>query len=208
VDPGVGTERRPIALRVGRGDTLVGPDNGVLLPAAERLGGLTEARLIENPAWMLPRTSATFHGRDIFAPVAARLAIGGPFEDVGRVLDPAELVAFELPSATVGSGVLETEVLYVDSFGNLRLAGGTAELAAAIGHDGIPPGLPLRLELGTASGDVTAEVRWARTFGEVGPGDLLAYEDSSGNLAVAESTGSAAASLGAATGTRVRIRRA
>src|SRR5262245_13452689 len=58
VDPGVGTKRRPIALRVGRGDVLVGPDNGLLLPAAERLGGVGAARLLENPAWRLPMTSA------------------------------------------------------------------------------------------------------------------------------------------------------
>ena len=75
--------------RAARGDVLVGPDNGLLLPAAERLGGVTEARVLENRAWMLPETSSTFHGRDIFSPVGAHLAAGEPFEAVGSVVDPA-----------------------------------------------------------------------------------------------------------------------
>ena len=86
VDPGVGTERLPIAVRAARGDFLVGPDNGLLLPAADRLGGVVEARALENRALMLAGTSATFHGRDVFAPMAAHLATGTPFPDVGRTL--------------------------------------------------------------------------------------------------------------------------
>src|ERR671921_442143 len=82
VDPGVGTDRRPIAIRTARGDVLVGPDNGLLLPAAERLWGLADVRLLGNRGWMLPATSATFHARDIFAPIGAHLALGEPFEDV------------------------------------------------------------------------------------------------------------------------------
>src|SRR5215207_5339465 len=97
VDPGVGTSRRPIAIRAARGDVLVGPDNGLLLPAAARLGGIVEARALENRAWMLPVTSATFHGRDVFAPVAAHLALGEGFEDVGPAVRPDGLVRLGLP---------------------------------------------------------------------------------------------------------------
>ena len=228
IDPGVGTDRRPIAVRTGRGDVLVGPDNGLLLPAAERLGGITEARLLENRGWMLPATSATFHGRDIFSPVAAHLAVDGAFEDVGAEIDAETLVRLDLPEPEAQEGRLSTGVVYVDSFGNLRLAGGVAELEAALGT--IEPGTALLVDYSAARGGFSAlaasetggaaagararrgdrweRLTWRRTFGEASPGDLLAYEDSSGNIAIAVSSGSATTRLGAGTGARIGIRRA
>jgi S-adenosylmethionine hydrolase len=208
VDPGVGTDRRPIAIRTARGDVLIGPDNGLLLPAAERLGGVADARVLENRDWMLPRTSATFHGRDVFAPVAARLAAGASFEAVGPQIDPASLARLDLPEATIERGRLATGVTYVDSFGNLRLAGGPAELREALGK--VEPGAGLILEIGApgAGGRRWEHLRWRRTFGEATAGELLAYEDSAGNIAVAVSNGDAAARLGAGTGARIGIRRA
>ncbi len=226
VDPGVGTDRRPIAVQAKRGDVLVGPDNGLLLPAAERLGGIVGARLLENRAWMLPATSATFHGRDIFSPIGAHLAAGGAFEEVGTAVDPASLVRLDLPEAEAQPGRLATGVVYVDSFGNLRLAGGVAELHAALGP--IEPGTALLVDYSAARGGFTAlaasetgsaaaparrgdrweRLTWRRTFGEAAPGDLLAYEDSSGNIAIAVSSGSATTRLGAGTGARIGIRRA
>jgi S-adenosylmethionine hydrolase len=208
VDPGVGTARRPIVIRTRRGDLLVGPDNGLLLPAAEQLGGVAEVRLIENREWLLPRTSATFHGRDVFAPVAARLATGAAFEAAGPPIEVEALARLDLPEATVGRGRLATGVTYVDSFGNLRLAGGPAELRAALGE--VEPGAGLILEIGGpgAGGRRWEHLRWRRTFGEASAGELLAYEDSAGNIAVAVSNGDAAARLGAGTGARIGIRRA
>jgi hypothetical protein len=208
VDPGVGTDRRPIAIRTKRGDVLVGPDNGLLLPAAERLGGVTAAREIANREWLLPDPSATFHGRDVFAPAAARLATGASFEAVGPELDTASLARLELPEASVERGRLATGVMYVDSFGNLRLAGGLVELRAALGE--VEPGAGLILEIGApgAGGRRWEHLRWRRTFGEATAGELLAYEDSAGNIAVAVSNGDAAARLGAGTGARIGIRRA
>ena len=208
VDPGVGTDRRPVAIRTHRGDVLVGPDNGLLLPAAERLGGIAQVRLVENREWMLPRTSATFHGRDVFAPVAARLAAGAPFDAVGPEIELASLARLDLPEATVERGRLATGVTYVDSFGNLRLAGGPAELRAALGE--VEPGAGLILEIGApgAGGRRWEHLRWRRTFGEASAGELLAYEDSAGNIAVAVSNGDAAGRLGAGTGARIGIRRA
>jgi S-adenosylmethionine hydrolase len=207
VDPGVGTERRPVAVLTARGDVLVGPDNGLLLPAARRLGGVTEARTIENAAWQLPRTSSTFHGRDIFAPVAAHLANGERFADVGPAIHAASLVDLGTATATVTAGELATEVVYVDSFGNLRLAGGAAELRAALGT--VEAGTPLEITLADgSSADRPVTARWSRTFGETPAGELLAYEDSSGALAIAESSGNAAGRLGLATGARIGIRRA
>ena len=206
VDPGVGTERRPIGLRTGRGDLLVGPDNGLLLPAARRLGGATEARLLEHRDWMLPNTSATFHGRDIFAPMAAHLAVGEPFERVGRLLAEDSLVALEFAAPVVEEGLVSTTVLHVDSFGNLRLAGGVAELAAALGP--IEPGTRLEIELPDSTRPRDEHARYARTFGETSAGDLLLYEDSSGNLALAESSGNAGRRLDVEPGARLGIRRA
>jgi S-adenosylmethionine hydrolase len=210
VDPGVGTKRRPIALRTARGAVLVGPDNGLLLPAARALGGVTEARVIENRAWMLPATSSTFHGRDIFAPIAAHLAIGGSFADVGSAVEPSSLVELAGASARVSEGSIWTEVVYVDSFGNLRLAGRPADLSAALGP--VEPGTALDVTVprrGPApEGSLTVTVRWSRTFGEAPTGELLAYEDSAGALAIAESSGSAARRLGLEAGARLGIRRA
>lgn len=202
VDPGVGTARRPIGVLTARGDVLIGPDNGLLLPAAERLGGIREGRLLENRALMLPTTSATFHGRDIFAPVAAHLAMGAAFEEVGPAVDAGSLVVLDLPAAAVTPGRLDTGVVYVDSFGNLRLAGGTAELHEALGA--VAVGTPLLVSLATEDLPAT----FARTFGDVPPGGLVVYRDSSGDLAIGVSNGDAARRLGLATGARIGLRRA
>ena len=209
VDPGVGTERRPIGVLTNRGDILIGPDNGLLLPAAERLGGIRETRLIDNREWMLPATSATFHGRDVFAPVAAHVAIGGPFEQVGPSIDLAALVRLDIPRASVAPGQLATGVTYVDSFGNVRLAGGVAALAGALGP--VEPGTSLVIELppsGTAATSRVERARFLRTFGEAVQGELLLYEDSSANLAIAESSGDAARRLGVGPAAPIGIRRA
>ena len=207
VDPGVGTPRRPLALRTTRGDLLVGPDNGLLLPAADRLGGIAEAREAANRAWMLPSMSATFHGRDVFAPVGAHLAMGRAFQDVGPVVEPLSLVRLALPVAEVEDGRLATGVVYIDSFGNLRLAGGLAELLAALGA--VEPGTGLIVDFGPgARGQRWERITWRRTFGEAASGELLAYEDSSGNLAIAVANGDASTRLGVVTGARIGIRRA
>ena len=109
VDPGVGTARLPIALKVARGDVLIGPDNGLLIDAAERLGGIVEARAIENRDLWLPVVSSSFHGRDIFSPTAAHLAMGVPFESVGPTVPIDGLVRLDRPKPTVRDGRLETQ---------------------------------------------------------------------------------------------------
>jgi S-adenosylmethionine hydrolase len=205
IDPGVGTARRPIGLLTARGDVLIGPDNGLLMPAAESLGGLREARLLENRALMLAQTSATFHGRDIFSPIAAHLAIGGAFGDVGPVIDPASLVQLRFPEPTVHDGDLQSSVVYVDSFGNLRLAGTRGDLSHAVGELG--PGRRLSVEFEQPGGGPhVEEAPWARTFGEIPTGAPLLYEDSFGLLAYADNQGNVAARLGLEAGRAVRIR--
>jgi len=209
VDPGVGTERRPIALRVARGDVLVGPDNGLFQLGAEALGGVSAARQLDNRAlWLDPTASTTFHGRDIFSPVAARLAAGAAaFDEVGSELDIDSLVALPTLSATVGDGWLETQVVYVDSFGNLRLAGGAQDLVEAL--EDVTDGRALRVQFGGAAEEQARieELHFVTTFGAVPEGSSLLYIDSSGHLAVADNQGSAASRLGVASGDRVRISR-
>ncbi|MGH3368868.1 MAG: SAM hydrolase/SAM-dependent halogenase family protein, partial [Nocardioidaceae bacterium] len=119
VDPGVGTERLPIALRVARGDVLIGPDNGLLLGAAEALGGVVEARTLENRDLMLPVVTSSFHGRDIFSPIAAHLANGVAFASVGPTVDPATLVRLPEARPTIHEGALETWVVNVGYYGNV-----------------------------------------------------------------------------------------
>lgn len=204
VDPGVGTARRAVALRARRGDVLVGPDNGLLLPAADALGGATEARLIENRELWLANTSSTFHGRDIFAPVTARLAAGAAvLDDVGRSLDLDELVAAEGSMPSVEAGRIETEIVYVDSFGNLRLSGGRTELEGAFGA--LADGAPVRLRIGERE---AFDAAFVASFGHVAPGSTLLYVDSSGHLALAENQGDLAGRLGIRPGTAVVIERA
>lgn len=205
VDPGVGTARRPIAIQTGRGDSMIGPDNGLLVPAAEVLGGIVEARAIENRDWILPQTSSTFHGRDIFAPAGANLALGKPFEDVGPVVDPDSLIRLPVAEPVARDGGLDSAVLYVDSFGNLRLAGVPDDLHQAIGE--LKPGRELEVEFGAVNGSglLRERTQWARTFGEVPVGAPLVYEDSFGHLAYADSQGNVAARLNIATGRPVRI---
>ena len=207
VDPGVGTQRRPVALRVARGDTLVGPDNGLLMLGAEALGGITDARELDNQAmWLGATTSTTFHGRDIFAPVAARLAAGSAdFEEVGSSVEIDSLVTLRPAVAEVGDGWIETEVIYVDSFGNLRLAGGAQDLVHALGD--LTGDLAVRVEMtDPARGSPHVEsARFAQTFGAVASGTALLYLDSSGHLALADNQGNTAFRLGIATGARVRI---
>lgn len=202
VDPGVGTERRPVGIRVARGDVLIGPDNGLLVPAAEALGGIAEARVLANRSLWRETVSSTFHGRDVFAPVAAHLANGTPFETVGPAVPAAGLVRLPEPRPVVVGGGLETSIVFVDSFGNAYLAATPDDLEAAIGQ--LTPGRPLRLRFGGAGGP-TVELTWQRTFGEVPVGALLCYRSSAGQLAVSVNQGSVVDRLGLAVGLAVRI---
>jgi len=205
VDPGVGTDRLPLALRTRRGDVMIGPDNGLLIPAAEALGGIAEARSIENRDLMLPVISSSFHGRDIFSPVAAHVAMGVPFESVGPVVDVDRLVRLPQPKPTVREGALETVIVGVMSFGNVTFAGVPADLEKAIGK--LEPGRPLLLEFGASNGQANTRERttWAETFGRVPLGASLVMADSQGTLSFADNQGNAAGRLGLSVDQAVRI---
>jgi len=182
VDPGVGTARRGIVVLAGR-HTLVGPDNGLLMWAAETLGGVDEVREITAGALPPGPVSRTFHGRDVFAPIAARITLGLAPADIGpRVDDPVRP-----PEPRPG------EVLLVDGFGNVQLAHRTAEFAGAD---------TLRLGVGGA----TYRVPLHDTFADVPEGELVAYEDSAGLLAISVNRGDAGATIGVREGDRVDVR--
>ena len=200
VDPGVGTARRPIVVRVARGDLLVGPDNGLLLPAARELGGGTTAWQITNRDLWLPQVSSTFHGRDVFSPVAAHLAGGIDPMLVGPTVDVASLADMRLPGATPRDGGLDTGVLLIDRFGNARLAGLPIDLAAVAG-----PLIAAR-RFRVSVGGRQEIVPWHATFGDVEAGTALLYEDADyGGLGIAVNRGSAAERFGLAIDTLVRI---
>jgi len=201
VDPGVGTDRLAVAIETARGDILVGPDNGLLIPAAERAGGILRAHALEAPEYRLPTVTTTFHGRDVFAPAAGHLAAGVPLEAFGRAIEPAALVRLPEPRLRAAEGGLLTEVITVDSFGNLYLAGGPDDLATAIGP--LEPGRGLLIG-DDAAGDRPAT--WQETFGRVAPGALLLFEDSDGRLCLAVNQASAAARLSVREGDPILVR--
>ena len=208
VDPGVGTERRPIVLRTGRGDHLVGPDNGLLIPAAEQLGGIVSAHVLENPKYRLAPVSRTFHARDIFAPAAGHLAAGVRVDAFGPAIAIDSLVRLDMPEPTSEGGVLETTVVLVDSFGTVQLLAETCDLEAAIGP--VAGGDALRIEAvdGGKLGDGDAiEASWRLTYAEAEEGEPLVFLDSYGRLAVAVNLASAARKFGLAPDRRLRISR-
>ncbi|GAA0576351.1 SAM hydrolase/SAM-dependent halogenase family protein [Actinomadura livida] len=202
VDPGVGTSRRPVAIETGRGDVLVGPDNGLLAPAADALGGAVRAHALENPAYRLPAVSASFHGRDIFSPAAGHLAAGVDLADFGPPVEPLPL---DVPSPLAGDGELTAPVLYTDRFGSVILGAGPDDLTAAFGP--LPRGTPLDVVWG-APAPGSARATFEETFGSVAPGEPLVWIDSSGRLGLAVNQGSAAEVLGLAGAESVTLRRA
>jgi len=184
VDPGVGGERKPLALRGGDGRLYVGPDNGLLLVAADRLGGIEEAVEIANEDYMLTPVSRTFHGRDVFSPAGAHLATGVELRELGPALDPARLARLELPVAQIGTARIRATALYIDRFGNIQLNLTSEDLEKV----GIVPGTKVEVEVRFERYFAVA----ARTFAEVRTGDIVLYEDSYRNVALAINQGNAA----------------
>jgi S-adenosylmethionine hydrolase len=197
VDPGVGSQRRALALRSGDGRLLVGPDNGLLVPAAESLGGVAGAWELTAEQYRLEHISRTFHGRDVFAPAAAHLAGGLDPAELGAAVAPAELVRLDLPEPEVGQTRIRATVLYVDRFGNMQLNLTRAHAAAAR----IEPGTRIELQLPLDSYYAVA----TRTFADARPGELILYEDSYGNMAIAITGGDAARMMNAKPGIEIRI---
>jgi len=196
VDPGVGTARRGICVVAGP-SVLVGPDNGLLLPAADILGGPAEAYELEDPHYWQPTVSATFHGRDVFAPVVAHLCTGVEPAALGRALPVESLTRPAVPIVAVGVARVEAEVQAVDGFGNVQLAATAADLVAT----GLAQGSPVSVHLRRT----VRRALLGETFGDVGHGELVVYVDSAAYVAIAVNGGSAAAVLNVRTGDTVLV---
>jgi S-adenosylmethionine hydrolase len=195
VDPGVGAAgeraRRAVALRTAAaGRLLVGPDNGLLMLAAERLGGVTEGVDITHSPERAASMSRTFDGRDLFAPVAAALAGGKALAQVGDELAVAGLERLQMPVARISGGALLAHVLHSDRFGNLILDADAEQLSVLGARAGS--------ELAVRHNGRTHAARLVGAFADVPDGELLLYEDAQGMLALAVNQGSAAQLLGAA----------
>jgi S-adenosylmethionine hydrolase len=194
VDPEVGGRRRGVAVRTAEEDRiLVGPDNGLLSLASQRFGGAVEAVDIGRSPYRLEVVSATFHGRDLFSPVAMQLALGASLAEAGDPLDPGELVSLDMPLAQAGADEIRAHAVAFDRFGNIMLDVEHAELAGS----GLRLGHPVRIN------GVPAQV--GLTCVDVGPGELLLYEDAYRTLALAVNRGSAAEFLGVGLDDELRI---
>jgi len=199
VDPDVGAQRRAVALRTGDGRRFVGPDNGLLTVAADAAGGIIEVVDIAQSSFRLRPVSATFHGRDIFAPVAAALARGATLVDAGSPIDAGDLVTISLPEPQIRDGAVVAHVRYVDRFGNLQLNVGHEDLAQT--------GLRLGRAASIEPGDGSAHpVHYVRTFADAVRDELLLYEDAQRRLAVAVNHGDASQRLGLSVDDELRIR--
>jgi S-adenosylmethionine hydrolase len=196
VDPGVGTARRGIAVAAGD-SVFVGPDNGLLSWALTAAGGAARAFSLTNRELWLSRVTATFHGRDIFMPVAAHLAAGADLDAAGAGIAVADLVMLPAPERTVRDFTAAGEVLTVDRFGNVQLTITGADAAEI----GVTPGGTVLVRFGHQQ----LTVPYRETFGAVATGDVVAYTDSAGLVSVAVNGGNAAQRLGLPPGARISI---
>jgi S-adenosylmethionine hydrolase len=198
VDPEVGTPRRALVIRTDDGRVLVGPDNGLLIPAAERLGGIEAAYEITNREYALSPVSPTFHGRDIFSPACAHLAKGLDPSELGAPVEIGSLVRLQIPEPEIGQRRVRATCLYVDRFGNVQLN----VHAEQVERLGIVPGKRVEVELAMDRFYALA----ARVFAEARPGDTILYEDAYRNIALAITRGNAAQTFGIHPGMEVLLR--
>jgi S-adenosylmethionine hydrolase len=199
VDPGVGSPRRAVAVRTGTEDrVLVGPDNGLLSPAIDRLGGVVDAVDVSLSTFRLEPISATFHGRDVFAPVAAHLARGASLADAGERIEGESLTRLPTSQPLIEGDRVVAHVVSIDRFGNAALDLADRHLP----ETGLRMGRQLTVEAGGAS----HEAVFALTFADVPDGGLILYEDSYRSFALAVNRGDASADLGLQPGTEVVLR--
>ncbi len=198
VDPDVGGSRRAIAVRTNDDRVFVGPDNGLLMLAADELG-IAAVHELTDERFRLPDVSRTFHARDLFAPAAAHLAAGVAIGELGPELDPSSLVRLTVPEPQVGRTQISTTVLVVDRFGNVATNARREHVDALGVHDGD------RVEIRLTLDRYYAVV--AQTFADAPPGELILYEDSYGFATLAISRGDAARLTGVSTGDEIRIAR-
>ncbi|CAN5853173.1 SAM-dependent chlorinase/fluorinase [soil metagenome] len=197
VDPGVGTDRRAIAIRTADGPMMVGPDNGLLIPAAKSLGNVSEAVELTNTGYQIQPVSSTFHGRDIFSPAAAHLAAGEKLSDLGGEIEADSLVSMALPGfEMVSETTFKAQILDIDRYGNARLSILQDEADLRYGA-----------ALAVDAGDGEMPVLYEATFGAAGNGDLVLVPDSHWRLSLAIYKGNAAHALDLRPGCEIRLRK-
>ncbi len=196
IDPGVGTSRKGIAIQTKRGDFLIGPDNGLLRPAAEFLGGIVGVFELANEKYRRNPVSAIFHGRDIFAPAAAYLAKGVSSEALGPKLDPKQLAAAPYPEAKWEGDKIECEVIHINENGSLFLNIRAEELRSQA---------PQVVEL--IRGARHLEIAYGRTFGDVAIGEPVLLNDDFGRVEIAVNQGNFASTFKVKRGEKLLLRR-
>ncbi|MGH8870480.1 MAG: SAM hydrolase/SAM-dependent halogenase family protein [Acidimicrobiia bacterium] len=197
VDPGVGSERRALAVQTDWG-YFVGPDNGVLSPAVAMMGGAGIMVSIDNPEARIPSPGGAFHGRDVFAPAAALLASGdASIEDLGPELSRESVQPLLLPLPETEGNVVRGEAWWVDRFGNVQTNIGPDDLAAV----GLSPGSILTVKVGAT----LHTIPWATAYSDVEPGEALVHVDSAGLIAIAVREGAADETLNLSTGVAVTL---
>ena len=194
IDPDDKPVRREIAAETGSGAYLVGPDNGLLLPAAETLGGVSRAVSLTNPEYHLRPVSHSFHGRDVFSPVAAHLAVGAGLDDLGEDVASASLSPIDFPVARKDGDGLVAEIIDIDSFGNARLSATSRDLDLDYGT---------HVEVSVR--DETMDATYVQTFGASDTGDLVLLTDSHWRLSLAVNRGNASRALLLSPGDGIRI---
>ncbi len=195
IDPGVGAGRKGIIIATERGDMFIGPDTGFMIPAARKLG-IKKIYVIDESR-LPPRTSETFHGRDVFAHVAGRLARGEPPEKVGK--ETLDYKVLDIPSPTVTDGKIEGRIMHVDKFGNL-----------------ITNIMPDELEsIGKLNGEFVVKYRggeiscrWVKSYGWVKEGEYLLVEGGTGYIELSINRGNAAEKTGLKVGDKLTIQHA
>jgi S-adenosylmethionine hydrolase len=196
VDPGVGTPRRGVAVAAGD-SVFVGPDNGLLSWAITASGGAARAFSLTNRQLWLDQVTATFHGRDIFIPVAAHLTADADLTEAGDEIDCGDLVTLAEPERLVHDSTAAGEVLTVDRFGNIQLT----ITASDAGFIGVSPGDAVLVTYGRQQ----LTLPYRATFGAVPPGEIVCFSDSAGLVSIAVNGGDAAQRLGLPPGARISI---
>ncbi len=195
VDPGVGTRRLGLALRAENGACLVGPDNGLLIPAARSLGGISEAASLTNSRYHVHPVSSTFHGRDVFSPAAAYLASGTDLSSLGDFVEPASLEELSLSGIETDNGKFSVRVISIDRYGNARLSVMQEEF-------GLNYGSSWKVD----AGDDDMLIRYVETFGSAKAGELILVPDSHWRISLAINKGSAQRALDLKIGDRIRLK--
>lgn len=200
VDPGVGTKRRGIIIKTKRGDYLIGPDSGVLIPAAERiLGGIEKAVEIKNEKYMRKPVSPVFHGRDIFVPAAAWLSKGIRIEKFGQAINPKSLVQAPYDEARVSKGLVSGKVIHINHFGSLSINVRQKDFAKS--------GIKYRNDIIIETKNKKIKTKMLKTFGEVRKGEVVVFPDDYGRIEIAINMGNFAKKFGTKLGDKLRIRK-